>query len=63
VNPLHLAEQIEATYQQPYLPRQAAAELRALHALLAEVLRAIEEGEPFTHFDNVIGPALREKLK
>jgi hypothetical protein len=32
MNPLHLAEQIEATYEQPYLPRQAAAELRRLHA-------------------------------
>ena len=63
MNPLHLAEQIEATYEQPYLPRLAAAELRALHALLAEVLRAIEAGESFAYFDNVIGPAIREKLR
>jgi hypothetical protein len=32
-------------------------------AMLRQVLDAIESGQPFDHFDNVIAPAIRERLK
>lgn len=35
---------------------------KADETLLREVLRSIEEGESFDHFDAVIGPMLRNRL-
>jgi hypothetical protein len=51
---IYLAEQIEATYYQPTLPRRAAAELRRLHEAneaLREVLKRCRE--MVGHPDNI----------
>jgi hypothetical protein len=40
---IYLAEQIEAVYEAPLLPRKAAAELRRLHAENAELTENLEK--------------------
>jgi hypothetical protein len=71
---IYLAEQIEAVYEAPHLPRKAAAELRRLHAenvrladdtaLLRQALHALEyRGMSEWKVRQPAIAALKERLK